>query len=473
MDTQRQTGNLQSPSKRAAGPTTETLDESQRAERTLERRAVEAAVWGMPIVSVDAMRQGFFGVGAKYGDIVYFSRPADWKFQLTTPNSSSLYAYFNFNLKDGPVVIDFPAAVGAGLFGSIMDAWQEPIADVGPEGEDQGKGGKYLMLTPGFKGNTPAGYIPLTFKTNNGYAAFRAIPKTRSEEDTAKALALVKQLRLYPLAQAANPPPTRHIDAAGKNFEGIASFDDAFYDSLARMVNEEPVLERDTIAISQMRSLGIEKGKEFKPHESTRTILKKAIGEAHINFMEAASLMVPYWPNAHWGAPAYLATGAGTAFTFQTDSGIDLDGRAAMFFFACAAPRKLGAATLYQLAARDAADAPFDGAKTYHLHVPPNVPARQFWAVTVYDLETAAFIRESPKTEINSYQELRKNADGSVDVFFGPKAPENVESNWIFTAPGKRWVAAFRFYGPEPAIHDKSWQLPDIEPAGEGRGTAH
>ena len=117
--------------------------------RTIERRAVEAAIWGMPIVSFDAMRQAFFRTGAKYGDILYFSKPADWKFQITTPNASSLYVYVNFNTKDGPVVLDFPAAVGAGLFGSLNDAWQVPVADVGPEGEDQGKGAKYLLLPNG------------------------------------------------------------------------------------------------------------------------------------------------------------------------------------------------------------------------------------------------------------------------------------------------------------------------------------
>ena len=105
-------------------------------------------------------------------------------------------------------------------------------------------------------------------------------------------------------------------------------------------------------------------------------------------------------------------------------------------------------------------------AKAYRLRVPPNVPAKQFWAVTVYDLETAAFIRESPKTEVNSYQDLQKSRDESVDIFFGPKAPSGKESNWIYTAPGKQWVAFFRFYGPEPAIHDKTWVLNDIEEAG-------
>jgi len=115
----------------------------------LTRTAIDAAMWGMPIVSVDAMRQAFFrDAGAQYGDIAYLSKPADWQLQLTTPNGSAYYVYFNFNTKDGPVVLDVPPAVGAGLFGSMLDAWQVPVADVGPQGEDQGKGGNYLLLRP-------------------------------------------------------------------------------------------------------------------------------------------------------------------------------------------------------------------------------------------------------------------------------------------------------------------------------------
>lgn len=442
------------------------LNAAELAQHTLRRRAIEAAIWGMPIVSVDAMRGGFFGIGAKYGDIAYFSKPADWKFQITTPNSSSLYIYFNFNLKDGPVVLDFPAAVGAGLFGSIMDAWQAPLADVGPAGDDQGKGGKYLLAPPDFIGEAPRGCFPLRFSTYNGYAAFRAIPKTRSDEDTAKALALVKRLRLFPLSQAANPPQQRHIDIAGKLFDGIARMDDTFFDSLAKMVNEEPVQSRDMVAMGQLRSIGIEKGKEFKPDRATRTILKQAIDEAHASFMDAATTVVPYWPSAKWGLASYAISGPQTKFTFQTQTGLDVDQRGALYFFACAAPQKLGAASFYLCAARDASNTPLDGGEAYRLRVPPNVPAKQFWAVTVYDLETAAFIRESPKTEVNSYQDLQKSRDESVDIFFGPKAPSGKESNWIYTAPGKQWVAFFRFYGPEPAIHDKTWVLNDIEEAG-------
>jgi len=439
------------------------LTSADLAERALQRRAVEAAIWGMPIVSVDAMRRAFFNAGAKYGDVVYLSKPADWNLQLTTPNSSSLYCYLNYSLKDGPVVLDLPAAVGAGLFGSILDAWQVPLADVGLEGQDHGKGGKYLVLGPDFKGEPPPGYFALRSATYSGYAALRAIPKTRSDEDILKALALVKQVRLFPFSRSASSTATRYIDIAGKLFDGIVKMDDTFFDSLARTVIEEPVQPRDLIAMAQLRSLGIEKDRDFNPDGPTRAVLKKAAAEAHKTFVNATASVVPYWPDSNWGLPGYAITGAQTAFTYQSAGLLNVDDRGAMFFFACAAPGKLGAATLYLTSPKERDGAQLDGSKSYHLRVPPDVPASQFWAVTIYDLETAAFFRESTNTEINSYQDLQKNDDGSVDVFFAPKPPDGKQSNWIYTAPSRPWFACFRFYGPEEAIHNKSWVLPDIE----------
>jgi len=121
----------------------QTFSSEELHRRTLERRAVEAAIWGMPIVSVHAMREAFFrDAKAKYNDIVFWSKPSDWQNQTTTPNASARYVYFNFNTQpDGPVVLEVPAAVGAGLFGTLLDAWQVPLVDVGPAGEDRGSGG--------------------------------------------------------------------------------------------------------------------------------------------------------------------------------------------------------------------------------------------------------------------------------------------------------------------------------------------
>jgi len=409
------------------------------------------------------MRQAFFRVGAKYNDVLFFSRPADWKWQVTTPNASSLYVFFQFNLANGPIVVDLPAAVGAGLFGSILDAWQVPLTDVGPEGEDAGQGGRYLLLPPDFTSEVRAGYFAVRSATYNGYAALRAIPPSHSDEDTAKALALVKQLRVYPL-ESSSTPTHRHIDVAGTLFDGIARMDDTFFDSLARMVNEEPVQARDMVAMGQLRSIGIEKGKPFVPDAALRAILKNAAVEAQAMFMNATTTgVVPYWSKLKWGSPAYVLTGAQTAFTYQTGDQLNVDDRGAMFFFGCAGPKKPGAATLYLIEARDSTNALLEGEATYRLHVPPNVPARQFWAVTVYDLETAAFIREAPTIEISSYQDLQKNQDESVDVFFGPRPVSDKQSNWIHTTPGRHWVAAFRFYGPDESIRNRAWTMGDIE----------
>ena len=432
------------------------------ARRTLERRAVEAAIWGMPLVSVEAMRQAFFRTGAKYGDLLYFTKPADWRFQTTTPNASSLYVYLNFNLKEGPVVLDFPAAAGAGLFGSLADAWQVPLTEVGPEGDDRGEGGKYLLIPPDFKGSVPKDHFQVRSATYNGYGLFRAIPVTSSDEDVAKAIALARKVRLYPLARSADPPATRAIDITGKLFEGIPRYDDTFYDSLARMVGEEPVQIRDYVAMAQLRSVGIEKGKEFKPDRETRASLRKAIAEAHAGLMQRAAAGEPWWPKSKWIVPATV--GPKTAFSYVLPDRLEIDERAMTFFLAYAVPKRLGRATFYLASFKDPSGEPFRGERTYRLRVPANVPAKQFWAVTVYDLASAGFIQKSPRVSLDSYDhKAQRNGDGSVDVYFGPKAPSGKETNWIYTAPGKPWFTFFRFYGPGNAVFEKSWKLGDIE----------
>jgi hypothetical protein len=438
------------------------LSPDELAERTLERRAVEAAIWGMPIVSVDAMRQAFLHEG-KYGDILYLSRPADWKLQITTPNASSLYVYFNFNLKDGPVVVDCPAAVGAGLFGTMLDAWQVPLVDVGPEGDDEGNGGTYLLLPPDHSGTIPIGYFAVQSQTYNGYAVFRAIPNTQADADVAKAISLVKQLRVYPLTAADRPHRQRHIDISGKLFDGIVRYDETFYQSLATMVAEEPVQTRDLVMMGQLHSLGITKDRPFKPNHRMKSILRRALAEAHATFIEWTRTIEPYWPGSQWGMHGHLAPE--THFSFQTSDRLALDERGALYFFGCAPPKVLGLATFYLSCAKDSRGEPLVGGKTYRLRIPPNPPVKQYWAVTVYDLTTAGFIYNSPTLCIDSYKpNTRRNSDGSVDIFFTPKMPRGRENNWICTPPRGEWVAMFRFYGPKKAVIEKTWVLPDIDP---------
>jgi hypothetical protein len=429
-----------------------------------ERAAVKAAIWGTPIVSMAAMRQAFFDdAEARYNDIVYWSKPADWKLQITTPNASTHYVYFNFNTQDGPIVLEVPEARDAGLFGSILDAWQVPKVDIGPEGADAGKGGKYFLAPPDYEDNIPAGYVPVFFQTFNGYAALRAIPKTSAETDVQRALALVMQLNLYSFSMAKHPPIQHFIDMSGKLFDGIVRFDDTFYETMAEILNEEPVLPRDLAMMNELHTIGIERHKDFIPDAAAKIRLLTAARETHAFFMDKAPYYgKEYWPHLRWRIPSL--SGAQTAFTFETAKGLDVNERGLTYFLACGPPSKLGKATFYLCTFFDGSGRLLTGENTYRLHVPANVPAKQFWAVTVYDSETAAFIWESPRVEVNSYdRRMQRNLDGSVDLHFGPKAPPSQESNWLQTAAGRTFFAIFRFYGPDKALIDRSWELPDIQ----------
>jgi hypothetical protein len=108
----------------------------------------------------------------------------------------------------------------------------------------------------------------------------------------------------------------------------------------------------------------------------------------------------------------------------------------------------------------------FNGANHYRLTVPANAPVNQYWSATVYDRTTHALIRGTQWSSRGSQSPgLQPNADGSVDVFFGPKAPQGKEANWVPTRADGGFEVLFRFYGPEKALFDKTWVLPDIEAA--------
>ena len=440
------------------------FDSATLAQRSLQRRAVELAIWGVPIVSVEAMRQAYFrDAGAQYNDIVYWSKPSGWHNQTTTPNSSALYVYFNVNTRSGPVVIEIPPAQGAGVFGSLLDAWQVPLVDVGPEGEDKGLGGKYVLLPPDYSGAPPAGYLPVSAKTYNAYSLLRMVPASGSAEDRARAQALIQQLRVYPLAQAGAPAAQRRIDMDGRLFDGIVHYDASFFGKLSSMLNEEPVQQRDKLMMGMARSLGMERGKSFQ--SGSGDSLQQAAQEAHAWLMDGMPQQAGahFWPERQWRLPVTPAA-VRSAFTWEDSTLLDVDGRGVAFFWAYAAPMKIGKASFYLTNFADAKGQALQGEHSYHLHVPAKVPARQFWSLNVYDRETGAFIRQAARVGLDSLEAgLERNADGSVDLFVGPTAPPGHAANWIPTLDGKPWFPLFRLYGPEKSLMDKSWQLPDFE----------
>ena len=281
---------------------------SDLAARTVERRAAEAVVWGMPAVNYDLMRQAMLDTTeAKENEVVYWSRPVDWRNQTLTPNPDALYFMTFFNTKDvGSVVIEVPPAdEGGSITANIDDIWQMPLEDAGPAGADKGKGGRYLILPPGSRSAAPGGYMPLPSHTFGGYALIRSNLAGSSDADIAKAVAYGKRLKVYPLAQAANPPPTKFTDATGVVFDSTIPYDLRYFQSLDRIIQTEPWLERDKAMIDSLRSIGIEKGKAFNPDEKAKATFDEAAHEAHDWLDHLYETALPrYFDQAHWAVPA-------------------------------------------------------------------------------------------------------------------------------------------------------------------------
>ncbi len=428
-------------------------------------RAVDAAIWGMPMVSFDVMRQAFFrDAKATYGDIMFWSKPGGWKLQCLTPNTSVRYVFSFINTLAEPVVVEVPGTGDAALNGTIHDAWQVPLTDVGIAGADEGRGGKYLLLPPGHQSDVPPGYIVIPMKTYNGLVGLRVIIKSEDDTSVRGALAYLRLVRTYPLSKSAAPPQTNFIDMADTIWDAVARFDDSFYTSMARMVSEEPVQPHDSEMTGMLRLLGIEKGKEFKPDKSTRAVLISAAEETRAWLIERlVTYGSRYWPDGKWDVPA-PPIGPKSDFTWEADGILDVDARGIGFFSFFGPPKKLGVGQFYLVTFFDGNGQRLRGGESFRLRVPGDTPVSQFWSVTVYEHTTCALFRDVARPSIDSYdKKARKNADGSIDIHFGPKAPNGMEANWVPTVAGKDWFPYFRFYGPQEPLFTKTWKLPDTE----------
>ena len=425
------------------------------------QRGCQAYLWALPTVGFEyLLREQRQVLGAKVGDVViYKGHPNVGRF--LTPNVTTPYIIGFLDLAStGPMVVDVPAGA---IAGSAMDFWQRPLTDFGLTGPDQGQGGKYLLVGPGQEApqSLPAG-VRSVHSTTYGIGFFyRAL-----DADPAKAEAMEKAIRAYPWSQRESPPTSRHLIPAVEQTATLPR-GMAYWEQLAAVLEREPVQDRDRFFMAMLRPLGIEQGKPFEPDERQKRILGEAaaVGElmAKANSFDKRFANARYRPDAHWD------------YVIMADPDQDLPGlsqldeRAAYFYEAVALSKGMvnktpGVGQAYLGSYRDRNGHAFDGGKSYRLRVPPSPPAKQFWSVTVYDTETRSIVQNPQKVaDRSSRQDLVTNADGSVDVCFGPTAPAGLEKNWIPTVPGRAWFTYLRLYAPLEAYFDQSWPLPDIE----------
>lgn len=437
-------------------------------DRLAQSRATQAVIWGMPAVNADLMLQEMLTkTRGKPNQVIYWGRPLDWHNQTLTPNPDVIYLMVFFNTRDvGPMVLEVPPGdANASLTGNIDTVWQTALEDVGLNGVDKGAGGKFVILPPGYKDPIPTGYSVLPADTYGSFALLRSNLKSHGEADVAASIAYGKRVKVYPLSAAANPPETVFTDVKDVDYDSTIRYDASYFTNLNRIVQSEPWIERDRAMIDQLRAIGIEKGKPFEPDAATQKILTAAIGDAKAILERRYDAgFPPFFPNSHWMYPTLQEAIEGQGTTYADRDKYALDARALLYTYGYISIKRPGTAQFYLVSIRDKDNRGFDGGQTYRLHVPSDAPVNQYWSVTAYDRQTHALIKNMPRaSRASNAADVQKNADGSTDIYFGPKAPAGKDSNWVPTDPQRGFELMLRVYGPKKEFFDKVWVIPDVE----------
>jgi hypothetical protein len=428
-------------------------------------RGAEAFLNGIPAASVYAILEGIKEAGVNVGDLGIFEDLMDARSLYLTANSTTIYNMFEINVKDEPIVVEVPP----GVLGPVDDAYFRFITDFGFTGPDQGKGGKYLFAHRDYKGELPEGYFVVRTPNYRNLSFFRAFVKDgdlKAAADNVKA-----GFRTYPLSQVANPPKQRFVNLSGKQMNTVHANDFHFFEELDAVIQYEPADSFDPELVGLFASIGIKKGKPFEPDARMKKLLTEgvAIGNATARAITFAprSERKYIWPDRKWNTPF---TGGGN-YAFYDNGERMLDDRIFMHYYATGITPAMtqpavGKGSVYGIAAQDVNGDFLDGGKTYSVTLPAPIPAKDFWSFMVYDSQHRSMLETDQKLAgLDSLNpSVKPNADGSYTMWFGPKAPEGKEGNWIQTMPNKSYNVLIRIYGPLEPFFDKTWKPGDFEP---------
>lgn len=438
-------------------------------------RGVEAFLNFIPATSMEGIRRGAIENGAtQCNHAIIFDELMDSNPLYLTGNTDTVYCMVFLDLgADGPTVIEIPPGCGPG---TVNDAFFRFVIDMGGPGPDQGRGGKYLIVPPGYTGEVPkdakdGGEYFVAHSTS--YVNWVPLRGFLVDGKTDAAVKMFREgLKVYPLSQAANPPAMKFMSGSKKPINTIHASTFKFFEELDQVIQKEPIGFLDPELRGLAASIGIVKGRAFSPDERMRKTLTEAVAVGNataraISFRDRDP-RPPIYPGSQWQTLSsvtdyqWLDNGAPGAR--------NLDARTKFFYsYTVNTPammaKLIGRGSQYAVAFADGTGAPFDGGKNYTLRVPANVPAKDFWSVVLYDPQTRSQLQTSQAfpSRNNRRDKLITNADGSIDLWFGPKAPEGKEANWMPTVLGKGWFTIFRLYGPLDAWYDKTWRLGEIE----------
>lgn len=427
-------------------------------------RAVQAYRFWYPTVSNEGIFQGNRDIGIQ--DNVAGGMSAAGPRQVGfTLNSDTPYASATIDVSQGPMIINVPAGPYIGLVNDHNQTW---VVDLGLPGPNAGKGDKVVILPPGYKDASPAGYQVGQSETHKLLLAVRALPVGGDQKAALEALT---KIRVYPLdakdkLMTWTDTTEMRLDTSCLRWEDNIQF----WQVLAKIVNDEPVSPRYPAMSGLLAAIGIEKGKPFNPDDRMKDILERAAKAGRDQMLVSAFASARpdrfAWPDRKW---EWVGLVPGT-IQFETPMGLDMEARERWFAQAIVTSpamfrRTEGAGSLYWLGHRDNTGAYLDGGKTYKLPVPQPVPNKLFWSVTAYDAATRSEVQtDQDKAALRSLFELKNvSTTQPTNLYFGPTAPAGHEAQWVKTVPGKGWFAYIRIYGPEKAAFDGSWKPGDFE----------
>ncbi|WP_136481903.1 DUF1254 domain-containing protein [Cognatitamlana onchidii] len=426
-------------------------------------RGVQAFLNGMPAASIYAMLEGLKDAGVKPGDIATFENLMDARTLFLTANSSTPYILAEIDLKNGPVVVEIAQPV----LGFVNDAFFHHLADLGITGKDKGAGGKYLFIGPDYEGEVPNDYITVNSKTYRHWMLLRLVSKP---EEAKVAMNKFKEtFNCYPLSEAENKPKQNFIDLSGQQVNTIHANDYEFYNELNAVIQYEPATAFNEELVGLFASVGIKKGNSFSPNEHTKSLLEEAVAIGNVS---ARSLCYrPRNESAYFYEDRqWYSSFSGGVHDFMNNGEMVLDDRIMFHYMATgitpamAAPA-VGTGSVYAFTAHDSEANYLDGSKTYKVTLPAPIPAKDFWSFVVYSNQHRSMLETDQKSAgiDNLNPDVKTNKDGSYTIWFGPKAPEGHENNWVQTMTGKGYSVLLRLYGPLATWFNKTWRPGDFE----------
>ena len=424
------------------------------------QRATQAYMDFFPALSLcsivkSQIRDFGFKSSSDVGVMADFMKPSE---NYLTGNNITVYAFASIDLKvDGPTVVEIPP----GMYGNANDAAFKYLTDFGPTGPDKGKGGKYLFLPPGYKGKEPKGYFVFHSPGYRIWAMMRGFGEVGNGDQAVNWFK--ERLKVYPLATG----PREHTatNCSGKGANTLPPEDGSFFEMLNEIIQYEPSELFDKELLGRLATLGIEKGRRFNPDARMKRIFdqaaKQGVAMSRAIVYASRDPEIRYWPNRHWEKMFVRNT------EFMINGHDDIDARTLWHYQAiCVSPNLLsttpGVGTAYLTAFRDKDGAYLLGDKNYRLRVPAKPPVKRFWAVTAYDPISRSLLDSGGNINVGSMGKPEVNPDGSVDIYFGTKAPKGKEKNFIKTDPDKGFFVVFRFYGPLEGYIEKTWKLNDF-----------